>query len=88
MTDLVTFVTFLRARLDQDERKLGDCLGYCDGGVHLDDARWAAEIAAKRAILDIAISLTESGYPTAGHRIMVRLAEPYADHPDHPDRTG
>lgn len=46
-------ITWLRAQLDEDERDLGDdASGMCDGGVHLTDERWRAEVAAKRALLD------------------------------------
>jgi hypothetical protein len=48
-------VTWLRAQLDRDLELIDDgdkAAPYCDGGVHLTDDRWRAEVDAKRRILD------------------------------------
>lgn len=81
MDDLVEW---LRARLDEDASwGAGDLGMYCDGGVHLSDERWRAEVEAKRRILGWASSPALPEHEI--FYVLTALALPYADQPGYRD---
>jgi hypothetical protein len=86
VTDLVEFV---RACLDDDERvarfehhemwgSYPELKHLGTGDLQISTARVLAEVAAKRAILDVALGSIEVGRPLTGNRIVRLLAQPFA----------
>lgn len=78
-------ITFLRARLNEDEKVYGSLLRIMDLAGDLDpdgDSRVMctkilADVAAKRQIIELVIGAY------AGYAVLPLLALPYAGHPDY-----